>query len=74
MWADHLVSCYLPDREKDARYIAPPLDLPPWIGTPELEHPWPFDESWIKARDPKAARILSDLTARAWLVGQDNLT
>jgi len=73
MWADHLVTCHLPDGEEDSRYIAPSLDQWPWMGQADLEHPWPFNESWMKSRDSKARELLNDPESRRWLLGQDNL-
>ena len=70
MWTDHIVNRYLPNGEEDERYIAPHLDRWPWIGKPEKQHPWPFDESWIKARDARAAEILDDPSTRVWLLRQ----
>jgi Txe/YoeB family toxin of toxin-antitoxin system len=43
------------------------------IGKPELEHPWPFNEQWIRSRDPVAAALLSDASVRSWLVRQEKL-
>ena len=74
MWADHMVQEYLPSGERDPRCRPPKLDAWPWLGTPEYEHPWPFDESWMRGRDPVAARLLGDESSRRWLLKQDDLT
>jgi hypothetical protein len=68
MWADHLITRYFPDGTEDPRYIAPALTKWPWIGEPELTHPWPFDEKWITARDRRAADLLARKETRAWFV------
>jgi hypothetical protein len=70
MWADRLTKCYLPDGQEDRRFVAPALDRWPWVGTAELEHPWPFDEQWMKSNDFAALALLNDPTARHWLVRQ----
>lgn len=70
MWTDYLLTRYRPDGEEDSRYVAPSLTQWPWVGKPELQHPWPFDESWMKARDANAERILDNPGTRAWLLKQ----
>jgi len=72
MWGDNLVTRYLPNGEADKRYVAPSLDHWPWIGKAELEHPWPFNESWMKSRDLNAERLLNDSRFRKWLLRQAN--
>jgi hypothetical protein len=72
MWADNLITKYHPNGDVDPKFVAPKLDKWPWLGKPERRHPWPFDESWIKSRDTKAAAILDDPQTRAWLIEQDN--
>ena len=74
MWADHMIHEFLPNGERDPRCKAPELDAWPWYGTPEYQHPWPFDESWMRERDPIACRILHDEKSRRWLLEQDDLT
>jgi hypothetical protein len=73
MWADHMVHEYLPNGDRDPRCRAPKLDQWPWLGTPEYEHPWPFDEQWMRERDPVADRLLGDESSRRWLLRQDDL-
>jgi len=59
-WSDSLLQKYLPDGTMDPRFKIPDLPHPPWLGEPEMEHPWPFDSFWLALNDPNAARILSD--------------
>jgi hypothetical protein len=66
-----LITRYFPDGREDPRYIAPRLEKWPWIGKPEREHPWPFDEKWLKARDRRAAELLGDTATRDWFLRQD---
>ena len=63
-WSDSLVSKFFPDGSEDQRYVGPELNHAPWIGEPELSHPWPFDLSWIRKADSGAARLLDDLSFR----------
>jgi hypothetical protein len=72
-WADYLLFTYASDGARDPRTIAPTLSAFPWVGTPERQHPWPFDEAWLRAHDPAADRLLSDPEARGWLSRQDAL-
>jgi hypothetical protein len=74
MWADHMVHEYLPTGERNPRCRPPEPDAGPWRGTPEYQHPWPFDESWMRERDPIADRLLGDASSRRWLSRQDDLT
>ncbi len=55
--AGSLIKVYLPNGEIDSRYECPSLDAYPWVGTPEMEHPWPHDLSWMAEIDPGAAAI-----------------
>jgi hypothetical protein len=71
MWADHVIEVYLRDGREDPRYIAPRLNKWPWVGEAERTHPWPFDEEWMKAVDPRAAMLLGDAATRKWLLSQD---
>jgi hypothetical protein len=70
MWSDHMVHEYLPSGERNPRCKPPKLDTWPWLGKPEYEHPWPFDESWMRERDPVAVRLLDDASSRRWLLRQ----
>lgn len=58
MWADYMVHNFLPSGER----------------APEDQHPWPFDEAWMRERDPIADRLLGDESSRRWLLRQDDLT
>lgn len=68
MWSDYLVHGWLRDGQRNPRYFQWPE-----IGAPDIQHPWPYDEAWMRRRDPDAERLLSDLRVRAWLVHQDGL-
>lgn len=58
MWADYMVHNFLPSGER----------------APEDQHPWPFDEAWMRERDPIADGLLGDESSRRWLLRQDDLT
>lgn len=73
MWADHMIHEYLPNGERDPRCQPPKLNVWPFLGKPEYRHPWPFDESWMRARDPIADQLLGDMSSRRALLRQDNL-
>jgi hypothetical protein len=67
MWSDHLVTCYFPNGEIDPRYVPPRLDRWPWLGEPEMQHPWPFDKEWISEQDPGARKLFLSSEIRQWL-------
>jgi len=71
-WSDSLVSRFFPDGSEDQRYVGPELDNAPWIGEPELSHPWPFDLSWLRKADSRAAPLLDDLSFRRDLLAQED--
>ena len=71
MWADHMVHRYAPEGAERLEYIAPALGEWPWAGEAKAQHPWPFDEGWIRARDPVASSLLSDPAFRGILLQQD---
>ncbi len=73
MWSDNLIHEYHSTGKRDPRYEAPHLKEYPWVGEPELQHPWPFDERWVAARDSRARELLADPLVRTWLLEQDNL-
>jgi len=73
LWADYLTTKYHPNGDIDKRYVPPTLKKWPWLGKPERIHPWPFDETWLKANDERAAKLLEDPVIRSWLIKQDNL-
>jgi hypothetical protein len=74
MWAEHMVHEYLPDGEMDPRCQPTKLNKWPWLGSPKYQHPWPFDEAWVRERDPLADKLLSDESSRQWLLRQDDST
>lgn len=71
-WSDSLISKFFADGSEDQRYVGPELDHAPWIGEPELSHPWPFDLPWIRKADSGAARLLDDLSFRRNVLAQEN--
>jgi hypothetical protein len=58
----------------DPRCQPPKLNEWPWLGTPKYRHPWPFDETWVRERDPLADKLLGDESSRQWLLRQDDST
>jgi hypothetical protein len=70
MWADKLVTCYSPSGKLLPEYEPQTLDAWPWVGKPQREHPWPFNEDYLRACDDRAAELLRNPQVRSWLSGQ----
>jgi hypothetical protein len=70
MWTDYLVTCYSPSGKLRPEYDPPNLNAWPWIGKPQQEHPWPFDEDYLRGCDDRAAELLRDPQVRSWLSEQ----
>mgnify|MGYP002622744374 CR=1 FL=1 len=73
IWADYLTTKYHANGDIDQRYVSSKLDAWPWLEKPQRQHPWPFDEEWLKVNDEKAAQLLDDPSIRAWLIRQNDL-
>lgn len=71
MWADNLIHTYERDGKRRPETIAPRLTTWPWVGKPEVQHPWPFDEDWLRAVDPGVEAILRDPAQRWWLARRE---
>jgi hypothetical protein len=71
MWADKLIAEHTSDGRRRPETIAPRLSSWPWVGKPKMQHPWPFDQAWLRASDTAADQILRDPAQRAWLLRQD---
>jgi hypothetical protein len=71
MWSDHLVHQYLPQGEIHPRADSPEIGRWPWLGAPELQHPWPFDTVWMVRRDPGLADLLKSPSVTRWLAQQE---
>jgi hypothetical protein len=67
MWSDNLLTEWDQNGEVLPAARPPKLKEWPWLGKPELEHPWPFDVAWLRANDADADRILRDRKQRQWL-------
>lgn len=65
-WAGKKMAEFSPSGQSDPRYR--PAELPgwPWVGKPELQHPWPHNEEWLRANDAVAERLLSDAKLRSF--------
>ncbi|MHB0935652.1 MAG: SMI1/KNR4 family protein [Armatimonadota bacterium] len=64
MWSDYLMHTYLTNGEREC-------DDPFSDDALESEHPWPFDEQWMRKRDPVAKKLLGK-ASRGWLLEQDD--
>lgn len=73
MWADRLTHEFFRNGQSNPEYVPPQLDSWPFLGKPNMRHPWPFDEKWLRERDPTADQLLGDEQVRGWFSEQDEL-
>jgi hypothetical protein len=68
MWSDYVLTRFVASGEEDPSYRPKKLDSWPWVGDADRTHPWPFDEKWMRARDPRADLLLGNRFLRSRLV------
>lgn len=66
--AKQLTTVYNPDGERLPEYALKRISKRPWV-VAEKRHPWPFDQTWLRAHDPSAATLLDSPAFAAWLCG-----
>lgn len=74
MWADRLISRYLPNGELERRNKSQRNTSSLFSTAAGLSHPWPFDEHWIRTRDKRADELLDSSKVREWLLLQDEIS
>ena len=72
MWSDHVMSTFLEDGRRNESYRPKRTEEWPWIAPGDHEHPWPFDEKWMRARDPQADALLGNRFLRSRLLPTDD--
>ena len=72
MLADYLTSRYRRDGTEDQDYKGPFRvgPIPGVLDTEAWTHPWPFDEAWLRERDPGADALLANPAVRDLLLPQ----